>query len=233
MLISEVFDQLIYGDLNNLAITEDGCIDPSNYPLIINAINLGLTELHKRFPLKLKEVYVQQHIHISTYTLHSKYALSNTTSTEPIKYIIDSDSDPFVDDILMIESVYNEEGEEYYLNDDNAVYSLYTPSWNTLQIPDPQDENAISIVYRANHRRIDPNALDLDDIEIDIPHSLLSPLLLYVAYRIYDSRDKLNGTNNSNNILNKFEAALIQAEMSGLITQENPTNFILENSGWV
>lgn len=232
MLLSEIFDQLIYGDLNDLALVEDGCIKPSDYPLIINAVNMGLTELHKRLPLKVKEVILQQYEQISTYTIHSKYAQTNTSSTEPIKYIVDSEFEPFVDDLLAIEAVFTEEGEEYYLNDENSVYSIFTPSWNQIQFPYPDNDNAFSVIYRANHRKIDTGIVDLDE-EVEIPSSLLEPLLLYVSYRLRDSKDKLNGTNNSINILNKFEISLAQIEQAGLITQGVSTNYNLTNNGWV
>ena len=52
MTLSDVFDQLAYGEFSKIFLGESGAIPQSNWNRIITHINLGLTELYKRFDLK-------------------------------------------------------------------------------------------------------------------------------------------------------------------------------------
>ena len=84
MKLQTIFDQLIHGELSQLFIggaeTSD-VIVPDNYPKVISYINMGLLELYKRFPLRLKELVIQQNEGIGTYILDSNYAVANNESS--------------------------------------------------------------------------------------------------------------------------------------------------------
>ena len=71
MLLSEIFEQLTYGELSqiNLGGKDDGGIASSDYPAVVAHINMALTELFKRFPLRLKEIQLQTYSTLTTYQL--------------------------------------------------------------------------------------------------------------------------------------------------------------------
>lgn len=209
MLLSEIFDYLAQGELRNLAIGGDGAgtIPEVHRPTVIGHINLALTELHTRFPLKERELYLQQYDHIEFYKLSSQYAESNETSTEEYKYIVDSVDAPFTDDIIRIETAFDEVGNEIPLNDYTQDTSVFTPAYNMVQIPKPVGENVTVFIYRANHRTIPVDTTDPTLVEVDIPFTFLEAVMFYVAYRAYSNRTGNEGQAMSSTYKIKYEAA--------------------------
>ena len=162
MILLDLFKDLTYGELAQLKIgnlvpgEHESELDPTRYEQVLTWVNLGLKELYKRFFLSSKEIYIQQHVEISVYVLDSKYAQTNTDSPIPIedRYIMDTVDAPFQDDILKIEEVYDEDGNRLPLNDITEPTSVFTPSYRSIQIPEPNDENSLSVQYRASHPRV-------------------------------------------------------------------------------
>jgi len=247
MLLSDLFDQLTYGELSQLELggVDDEGIMADDHKRIIPHINLGLTEIYKRFLINTKEVHINCFDHIETYILDSKYAVSNTESTEQYKYISDSRFEPFIDDVLKIERVFNEDGQELHLNETDQyiiqtetfqrsrkAWSVQTPNYNTIQIPYPMETNALLVEYRADHEKIKVKDLNPETTEIHIPSHLLQSLLLFIAARAYSS---LGGESAQDGMLymQKFEASIVQVKTEGLINMDNTTNQRLEVSGWV
>ena len=236
MYLSEIFDQLTYGELVHLEMggAENSGVNSDYYPSLVANINLALTALHTRFYLKTKEVIVQQYEQIQTYTLHSRYAESNTESLEPIKYIKDSIYQPFIDDVLKIEQVFDEGGVEVKLNDENDYFSVFTPSFNTIQIPYNHPDNSIAVVYRANHEKlVITNDFHPSKIEVDIAWSYLEPLLFYVAHRYFVVNGLQGSGQDSVNFLNKYNASCNKLDQNGLINKSSATNNRLELAGWI
>jgi hypothetical protein len=147
MLLSEFKEYLAYGELSQLNVG-NLLEDETHFPRMISAINLGLTELYKRFPVKLVELTIQLQNWKTEYVIHSSYAESNMpTGGNPDNYYIkDSIYYPFKDDLVMIEAIFNEDGEEIPLNDENAKYSLFTSGHNVINHPYPEDEDRKSVV---------------------------------------------------------------------------------------
>jgi len=233
MFSSELFRHLSYGVLSNVPIGGAGGtgIEVINYPAIISHTNLGLTELHKRFPLRKSEVIVQLFDEIQTYELHPKYAETNPTEVYK-KYIMDSVYHPFTGGVLKIEEIYNECGEELFVNDANQLFSVFTCGHSTIQVPYPEKENSLSVFYRANHNLIDPMLTDPEEVEVNIPMTVLEPLLLFIAARVHNSLPSMDGVNDGNTYMAKFEAAVQRISMLGLINNSNTTNMKLPCAGW-
>lgn len=247
MFLTELFDQLTYGELSQFEFTgsdEEG-ITVDDYKRIVPHINMALTELHKRFLIREEEVTIRCYDHIETYILDSKYAASNYESLEPYKYIHDSVFEPFVDNVLKIEKVFNEDGQELHLNETDPyiiqtetlqtskkAWSINTPNFNTIQIPYPMVENQILVEYRANHEKILVKGLNPDTQEIKIPSHMLEALLLYIAGRAYSS---LGGESAQEGMayMARFEASCKNIETLNLVNKENATNQKLEVNGWV
>lgn len=232
MLLSEVFDQLTYGELNQLAIggISEGAIEQSAYPQVISHINLALTELYKRFPLKLRTVTVQLDESIGTYYLDSSYsAVDGTAST---LYLIDTVADRFVDNVFKIERVFDEDGDPLVFNDENDITSIMTYDYNAFTVPNPDSSEAITVEYRADHDPISPKELDPSEVTVKIPRSLLESLLNYIAYRAYSSNPPVDGTDRSGQYLAKFEASIARVKKLDLVNDIEKSNEKLVDRGW-
>ena len=250
MKLSELFHQLSEGELSQLHMgnRDEIGIRACDYNKILPHINLGLTELYKRFNLKNSEVVIQQYDHIQTYYLDSRHAQSNkpevtipeNPTNESLFYIMDSIYQPFTDNVLRIEAVHNELGEELYLNQDRAYFSgsdkywaVSTPSYNSIQVPYPENQNQMIVTYRADHDMIvmDEDS-NLNNIYVPISPSYLEPLLLYIAARVYTNLGSNEG-NEGNNYTAKFEASIKKIEDLNLINKDDTNNVKPEENGWV
>lgn len=234
MLLHTIFEQLSHGELAQLAIgNKDGAgIVPESYPAITAHLNLALTALYKIFPLRMEEAIIQQNQATNLYFLSKQFAV-NGGSDEPVKYLIDTVNKPFIDNVLKIERIVNEEGEEIPLNDINDDNSIFTPSFNSIQIPDPIDTVTVGVIYRADHTEINPINLDPKTLDVPIPNSLLEPLLFYIASRAYASVPMVDGINQSAGYLNKFEASIQRIKNLDLVNDDEKPNQKLWNNGWV
>ena len=235
MTLQELFDHLTYGELGQFFIggLEDGGISNISQPNLINNINLGLLELYTEFPLKTKEVFIQLYEHITTYTLHTDYAQSNLNSTQPTKYIVDYSADPFINDVLLIDSVFNEDGAEYPLNDSTQTFSVFTPSYNSIQVPFVDGDNAISVIYRASPQRIPTTNVNPSLVDVPIPPQLVGALISFVVSKVHSSIGSSNETNKAGLFYNKFKAEIANIKLLGLIQKEQIFNERLWSNGWV
>ena len=235
MLLQDLFDQLTYGELAKVSLGGDPTIGilEKDYANIISHINLGLTELYKRFPLKEDEISIQLEDNIQTYYLHSDYALTNDESIQPDKYLIDSEFHPFNDTVLKIEQVIDENGEILYLNDSNQAWSVFSPSYNSIQVPYASSEIAVTVTYRADHARIPNIGADPSTYDVPIPMTHLEPLLYYIASRIHTTLPTLDGVNKGNDYLAKYEAACTKIENLALTNKSDPSNHKLWDRGFV
>ena len=231
MLLSDVVDYLQYGDLAQL-YGGGGLVE--SYPRLFTTINMGLIELHKRFPLKIKEVIIKAYPQVATYVLHSDHAASNNSNVLSSTYYIDDSPYPgfkFQDDIIQIKSIYTERGEELPLNDKYKIYSLFTPTYNSIQIPYAEEENAYAIQYKALPEKIDTTITNITNITIDLPHHLMECLSAYVAHRFLATVS--SNPNESLNYYSKFEKACNDVNRLGLFNKDILTNVKLWSNAWV
>jgi hypothetical protein len=248
MKMKEIFDQLTYGELSQLSIggMEAGAITEANFEKILPHVNLGLTALYKRFPLKEGRVRIALQPGWFSYPISSKYAMSNPRYPDYTKFIQDSAQNKFTDDILKIEKVYVSKGTELPLNDESDPYSVFTPSAAVLRVPGvlltpptnfPEElvTTTLDIVYRANHPLLGNalNFLDLGFAEVELPYTHLEPLLLFIASRVHTPTGMTNETNMGNTYAAKYEAACQEIETRNLrVDNFSQPDKILRN-GWV
>ena len=232
MKLIDIFSMLALGELEQTNMVDGGCILPHYYPKLISHINLALTDLHSRFPLKTKEVFITESEGINTYVLNSRYAESNTESTEPVKYIADVRKTRFVDDVLQIQSVYNEIGEELYVNDNSAEFSVYLPDHLSVQLLLPVEGNTFSVIYRADHPKINLKA-DPYTTEVDLPFTFLKPLLFYVAGRSFAGMNAPDQWNTGMLYESKYNVACDELIHRGIFNTDQSGNQHFEERGWV
>lgn len=248
MKLQEVFDQLTMGELSQLSIggNEAGVISPANYNRLVPHVNLALTALYKRFPLKENRFTLELQSNRTVYPLINKYAVSSRSSREAVRYIKDSLAVPFTEDIHKIEKVVASTGYEFGLNDESDEYGMFTPSATVLRVsldvadqvmdlPDDLKTRLVEVVYRANHPLIIADGADLepDMIELELPYSHLEPLLLFIASRVHTPTGMTNEANLGNTYFAKYEAACQQLEMTNLRVDQGSQNSRLYRNGWV
>lgn len=237
MLLSEFLQHLAYGELSQLALGDisTGSIEAESLPKIISQINMGMIALYTRFPLLERSLTLQQYNHITTYQLNSRYAVTNTESTEKYKYIVDSIYEPFKDDIIRIGGIYSENGAEIGLNDSNDILSIYTPTYDSIQISVPNEEMVCFINYRASSVPIplSPTEDELSTLVLQLPASLVEALSNYVAYRIYGNRPNQESQQESQLFYNKYDSICINVESKNvLLNGDSTSNLKLNNLGW-
>lgn len=237
MLLTELFDHLTTGELSQLYVGADGGTQPitgEQQSRLIGHINLALTALHSRFLLREGKLTIQRQPGQSTYVLHSRYAVSNKRSREQVRHILD-EGNPFQDDILKVERVYTEDGQELSLNDDGDINGASTPTFNTLYVPLQVPGDRLTVVYRANHPAIVEGIgmFRPEAIEVDLPMSHVEPLLLYIASRMLNPLSTENEFHEGNNYAAKYEAACRQIENLNYRIDKVSTVDRLSRNGWV
>lgn len=234
MKIKRIIEHLEYGVLSkiNLGGNTSMGITSYNYPTIISAIELGLLDLAQTFEFKQRELFIKQEDHIKIYELDIKYAETNTSSTETYKYIKDTVDNPFTGDVLRIDAVYDELGNQLSLNDDNDPNSLYTPSTTSIQVPKPNAENTLSVIYSAGGVELRKTGNDLLEQEVYLPVTLLNALTLFVAAQVVSSKDSLEAKNESLVFERKYKEAIQLAIGYGTKVVDNTANINKERKGW-
>lgn len=237
MRLQEIFDQLVYGELAqfsvNLGTSVHGAVSPDNYPKVVASVRMAVMEMYKEFRLSIEVVDVMMISNVTMYKLHSDYSIRNTDTSIPYKYIYDTANEPFEDNLLVIDRVFDEVGDELNLNNDQAKFSLYTPKFNTLQIPDPIEGSIVRVLIAKGHSYISgATTIDPTTIEIEIPESCLEPLLFYIAGRMLMGAGNLNGTNDANIMMAKYQQSKLRIKELGLYQQDNTFNLKLERNGW-
>lgn len=156
---------------------------------ILSYVNLGLIELYKRFKLKTSESIID---------------LTNDDTIYELP-----------EDCMYVLEVYDEDGDIYSLNDEDDQLSILTPSWNEIQVPNPEEGASISVIYIAN-----PDWLTDVESTIPIPAQMLEALLHYCGYRGHLAQ---NGDAQSENNVHyiRFEASCKRLSELGLFAQDD------------
>lgn len=118
--LSDVLENLAAGELSHLSLFENGADIPFETfnKRLLPIINAGLTDIHMRFFVKQKEVWVKHCCGDTKLVLDKK----NAQSAHKLRgnaFIQDCD-DPFKDDVVEILSIYNQDGQQYPLNMDTG-----------------------------------------------------------------------------------------------------------------
>lgn len=180
MNLRQLIDHLVQNNLYQFNMAKN-----EQFPAIINALNLELTQLYSRYPVLEKDVAFRRFPEISLYHLTRRYCRSNDESKELYKYILDTHDNPFLGDVLKIENAYTESGQHIVLNDNNNPRAWFTPSFDTIQIPNTTDiDTRIAIIgYKAKPEYINPNTTDFEK-DIYIPSYLEEPMIYGITMRV-------------------------------------------------
>ena len=234
--LKKVFDTLAFGELSNTKFGSTGAISEDHYEQVLSYVNLGLTELYKRFILKQNEVQLQQHEDVSRYYLRSEH-LGEVEEMDDYIYLLYSEAAPLQDDVIKILSVYDSAGVELPVNDRTATQVITTPEPDVL-LTIPEDPTEIlSINYQAAHEDIVYNTdLDPSKIWLDLPAFVLAPLCYYVAACVFRGINSsiTEGTVNPGVTYNtQFEIACQKIDVLDLSITSSDASQRFSNNGWI
>lgn len=241
MKLSEIFAQLTHGEFSQLSIggSDKGLIQEANYAAVVAHINLGLTALYRRFPLKTGRVILRPQLGQRDYSLASKFAVTDIRSSEPVHYLIDSAFEPFRDDTLIkIDRVYDAAEKDVMLNVEGEAESCFTPANNIIRIPNTINDlpvGDLTLVYRQNHRQLVLAGDYIDPVmtEIDLPYTFLEALLYFVASRAHNPVGMQNEFHKGNSYYAKYEAVCAEIERVSLPPEVNHNNHRLYRNGFM
>lgn len=214
LTVQNLIEKLFYGELSNLSISERGLedISLSDRKKLIHLINDSLTELHTRFSISNKELLVQSIEWKSLYLLDPVHAYMNPS--DELKYILDTPNYEFTGDIIKILGVTNERGDPLPLNDAEQWASVFTPSYNELQLNHVGDEQVFNVTYQASHPKLSSEDGWLVQ-EIEIPPITENLLRTLVSYKFYDGMSGQDNSTKAQSHMTKYEYLCTEIDFKG------------------
>ena len=224
MLLSDVYNQLTYGELAQVFVTTrkstDTGLTEAAFIKLFPLVQSGLTDMHSRMFLREGNLSVPL--------------------TDALDYIID----PEAKDLLEIEQIEGIVEKEPYiipLDIRDNPESIRRIATDTIKIPVMskdiewrKETQSLNITYRANHPYIKDylaNAAPLIT-PIYLPQSHLHALCLGIAARYMDPIGMKNEFHSGRHYLQKYEAEMQRLEMLGFDVQGYDTNTNLTRNGW-
>lgn len=232
MTLDDVFTSLANGILSNLAVGGDnsGVIPSQHYGKVCSAVNGSLLALYGRFLLHEREVAILAHDGILTYPLKRIHAVTDTTPGV-LKFIVDTAEDPFTEDVIKILTIFDEDGGEMGLNNEEDPDTLYSPTPTTLQIMQPVTGDVYFVNYQAKHPKLTPSNLSQ---EILLPEILMAALEAHVAYQIMSPMNGQEHAAKASEHLSRYEmlcAEVVDKDLVGT-SLGNDTSYKFELRGF-
>lgn len=241
MIVNDILSRLTFIELQALSLsgfsTPTKSISPEDYAEVSEYLNTALYKLSIRFPIQDKELRLIPTAGQAFYELLPINALSSGMSDW---FIQDSVDEPFTGDILNILAAYTEMGLPLPINDTNNRASIFTPSYNTIQLQ-VNDLSPIYLTYRSEPTVIvAPDITDAEAVDtflntpINLPRYLKDPLVLYVQHLVFGSKSDQESQVYAANALNKYEVAAAEVETRNLMqTQHLITEIDIRSKGFI
>lgn len=228
--LKETIQDYLDGFLSGIYIGEGSIDSMSSKELrkLTSAINSGLEDLYSRFHIKENELVLRMVADLYEYSLTEKHALR--LDTDDLKYILDSDADPFLGDVIKVLSVFDEDGCEIPINTRYELNSVFVPENRTIQVPEPVEGTCLYLLYQAKHPKLSQENLEG---EIELPTALKSALEYFVAYKYFTSKNGEEATIKANEYYFKYELICQRATDTNAVELSNPSeNQKLEQRGF-
>lgn len=230
--VKTLFDALSASELRNLgfgSIVEDG-IEQKDLGTIIPIMNSGLRMIYTEIPLKVSQ------IHFKTRPFQTIYKFSSANSRSKGGFILDGygDSGEFLDDLLKIDRVDDEMGNEYPINDRLMNNSIYTPEYNKIEIPFiGRHPRILRLTYRASHKPIPMLPInEVVNVEMELPESLINALCIYIGSNIRAGLVKGDNVSVTGVDLSSFMMEIMRLKKTNLFLRDVSTNLIFEFTGF-
>jgi len=232
MNLTTLFKNLALSELKNHAVSDKltRTIKEADQESIVILANDALTDLFTKFNLAEKEILVVTHLPYTHYYLRKEFAISNNLDA-PVKYLDDNGRDPFEGDVIKILSVYNEYGQELYLNDQEQPLSVFTPQFDCLQITQTHEDKIFSVLYQALH---EPLTLDNLDEPFEIPFFLEQAVQSFIAAKVLGGMNGAEHSQKAAEHMSNYEMICSRAEQKDMATtSRGNSNMKLDQRGFV
>lgn len=234
MILQDVLDQLRYGELSSHKLSDLNSQEEYNENVLaqlIAHINMGLLELYTEYPLKRKSLVIELQDNITQYELTTDHALSNAAGTG-VKYIKDTDNQPYIGDIIRINSFSDDKRKHIPFNSVECDTGIWLDAYNVVKITKGAVGDLLTIDYQAKHSYLAPNAAMTTEVVLPMTH--VQALLYFVAFRVYSSMTGVEHASISSQFYQLFEQEKRQLTKQSLHTIEAmaPVNKFRQN-GWV
>lgn len=234
MKLGDLFKKLSYAELSNLTLGGEGSgtVDPARHGKLIQATNDALKEIFTRFVVLERQCIVKTLDWKNLYYLRKQYAMMD--STPGLKYIIDTPSNLFTDDIVKVLIVTNEIGEELPINDAEQWASVFTPQYDCIQFNHPGYSQIFNVGYQALHPELVESGTDPLQQEVRIPPTLEELLRTRIAYCVFAAMSGQDYSLKAQALLELFEGKVALIEAQNLFNGTRvSTNTKLERRGFV
>lgn len=240
MKLQEILDHLSAGELSAISIgkQDQGVINDTNREQVVSNINLALTAIHKRFNLREGRMTVHLNEDASIYKL-DKSRVGGSNSNRGKRYLEEDKLFELKDGLLKVERVYTDRGRELSLNNLSDPFSLRTPRYDLLEVPEvmvrkwpncPEylKTETLLVYYRANHPKLGKyrgdawmdatccDACEMEEIEVDLPEPYLPALLFWVGSRFHNPIGMSNEFHMGNSYFAKYENECQRLEAENL-----------------
>ena len=179
--------------------------------VIVDYINIALIALYTRFQMKTEEVVLNLKTNKTVYKLDG------------------SDVDVYKDGVLMVYpnimkvvKAFDERGK-ISINKDEDPLSIYTISYDSIQVPFAKTGEHIGLIYTAGPDEVefvDSGDGTAVDTNVPIPPQMLEAMLHHIGYSAHGSVDGNVQAENTTH-LTRFEAACNKLEALGLVPQDD------------
>ena len=202
MTIQNVIDLAASTKLKNIAVAKDTAA-------VLGYLNLGITELYKRFPLRVDEAIVTLKDNKTEYKVDGTDADVSMPADSQFMWLVSAYQEVEDTETTEFDTVLMPVNEE-----DNPL-SLQTVAWNTVQIPLSITGAYVSLIYVAA-----PIYYTMGDLteQLPLPPQMIEPLLEYIAYQAKSSIGTIQDTALA---YQEFEASCSRVEMRGMITSDD------------
>lgn len=207
--LQEIYDYLGSAELSNLFIADGGLgtglLKPEYHDVVNRSIYLGLTDLHTRFDLKVREFTFNN---LGQSRLIHKYVFPIGDCVEVLQV--------FVDRVELETKTLN----GYTLTDVNVVKLNSEHGFNST----------LKVVYRANHEAITPTTTS-----IMLPRPYLMALLYFIASRLFTSiPNQLDGDlNEGNRYAQKYAQEIAKLHDEGLDINLDDDMWLFNQKGFI
>lgn len=233
MKVEDLYRQLSFGELSNLAVAVDGTgtLKESQHARVIHHANEALIRLYSRFMIQEKSVILEVYEDTTQYHLVKKFAETVWQPGDDGHPWIKDAAAPFQEDVIQVLSAYNAYGQALMLNDPSDPNSLMTPKATTLIVPNQEPGVLLDITYQARHPLLVANQLNQ---EIELPLELHEAMTSYIAAKMYGNMNTPDAQTASLQFQARFQAICDEAveynrvSIGGLVR-----NVKFQNRGWV
>ena len=236
LTLEQLFQMLAKGELSHTKLGSDGAVGSEHYEQLVSYTNLGLLELYKRFNLRQSELKLWTHADTTRYYLREDH-LGDLSEMDSYTYLIYEEDNPLQDDFLKVLGIYNSDNEELKFNDTFAATPIMLQEPDVLVLIPEDTPQELSILFQASYPRIAyTDNFDPTRIQLNIPNSILQPLLYYIAasfFRGLNSSVAEGSTHPGVTYDTKYELACQKISMYSLTPTNDDTRQQFTKNGWV